>query len=182
MKKRLLLVLALVAALSLVAAAPVNADGEKPIEGKMDLTFVGGFCAEPVGPDPTLTFVSWIGTVVIDGTTYGWADFPAGAPVPDGNFLNFTEYWTIFTVEDDEIPNVALACDPDLVVLDGNNDGRATRGWAARADGTVASAADPGPFADVAAESRMIWRGKITSFIGEDPYEFKATLHIFPLK
>jgi hypothetical protein len=161
----------------LVAAAPVSADGEKPINGKIDLTFAGDLCTD-VGP-----FVSWIGTVVIDGTTYGWADFPPGEPVPDGNFLNFTEYWTIFTLQDGEIPTVALACDPALVVLDGTNDGRATRGGAARADGTVASAADPGPFVDVAAGSRMIWRGKITDFKeGPDADEFKATFHILPPK
>jgi hypothetical protein len=179
MKKRLLLVLALVAALSLVAAAPVSADGEKPINGKIDLTFVGGSCADPVGPDLDLTFVSWIGTVVIDGTTYGWADFPLtgnAPPAPVGNLVYVEEYWTIFTVEDDEIPNVDLACNADLVVLDGFNEAWATRGGAARADGTVFSAADPGDFADVAEGSRMIWRGKITDFT------FKATFHIFPLK
>ena len=72
-----------------------------------------------------------------------------------------------------------LACDPTLVVLGGFNDGRGTPGGAARADGTVTSAA--GLFADVAEGSRMIWRGKVTNF-KEAGDEFKATLHIFPLK
>jgi hypothetical protein len=179
MKKRLLLVLALIAALSLVAAAPVSADGEKPINGKIDLTLYAVPC--PVDPAPTFPFVTWVGTVVIDGTTYGWADFPTDDLFFEKKFVYFWEYWTIFTLEPGEDPTVALACDPARVVLDGFNDGRGTPGGAARADGAVASAADPGPFADVAEGSRMIWRGKVTNF-KEAGDEFKATLHIFPLK
>ncbi len=175
MKKRLLLVLTLVAALSLVAAAPVSADGEKPINGKIDLTLFLEPCTAS-GP-----LVTWIGTVVIDGTTYGWADFPTAEPVFEKKFMYFEEYWTIFTLQPGEAPTVASACNPALIVLDGYNDGRGTPGGAARADGTVSSAAHHGPFADVAAGSRMIWRGKVTNF-KEGADEFKATLHIFPLK
>jgi len=178
MKKRLLLVLALVAALSLVAAAPVSADGEKPINGKIDLTLELEPC---LNVNPTGPFVTWVGTVVIDGTTYGWADFPTADPVFEKKFMYFEEYWTIFTLADGQAPTVAMACNPDLVVLDGFNDGRGTPGGAARADGTVFSAAPLGPFADVDPGSRMIWRGKVTNFSG-DADEFKATLHIFPLK
>ena len=176
MKKRLMLVLALVAALSLVAAAPVSAGGEKPINGKIDLNLELEFCGLP-GESP---FVTWVGTVVIDGTTYGWADFPTGDPRFEKKFMYFDEYWTIFDLDGEE-PTVALACDPALVVLDGINTGRGTPGGAARADGTVGSAAPDGPFADVAVGSRMIWRGKVTNF-NADADEFKATLHIFPLK
>ena len=176
MKKRLLLVLALVAALSLVAATPVSADGEKPINGKIDLTLFAVPC--PADPAPTFPFVTWVGTVVIDGTTYGWADFPTAPLVFEKKFMYFFEYWTIFTL-DGAAPTVASACDPALVVLDGYNDGRGTPGGAARADGTVTSGFDE--FADVAPGSRMIWRGKVTNFKG-DANEFKATLHIFPLK
>lgn len=176
MKKRLLLVLALVAALSLVAAAPVSADGDKPINGKMDLTLELQPCDfnDPFGP-----FVTWVGTVVIDGTTYGWADFPTDEPVFDKKFMYFDEYWRIFTLADGQAPSVDLACTDSLMVLDGFNDGRGTPGGAARADGTVESAY--GPFADVDPGSRMIWRGKVTNFDG-DADEFKATLHILPLK
>jgi hypothetical protein len=176
MKKRLLLVLALITALSLVAAAPVSADGEKPINGKMDLTLELEPC---LNSNPTGPFVTWVGTVVIDGTTYGWADFPTADLAFEKKFVYFEEYWTVFTLEPGEDPTVELACDPTLVVLGGFNDGRGTPGGAARADGTVTSAA--GLFADVAEGSRMIWRGKVTNFRG-DADEFKATLHIFPLK
>jgi hypothetical protein len=177
MKRKLSIVLTIVMALTVLSVAPVSADGEKPINGKIDLTLYADPCAE-TGP-----FVTWIGTVVIDGTTYGWADFPTGPMVPDKKFVYFGEYWTIFTLESAETPTVALACNPALVVLDGTNTGRGSPGAGTyRADGTVGSAADPGPFADVAAGSRMIWRGKVTSFIEDVPHEFKATLHIFPLK
>lgn len=177
MKKRLLLVLALIAALSLVAAAPVSAGGEKPINGKMDLTLEDEFCGTPLKSP----LVTWLGTVVIDGTTYGWADFPTELPDFETKlgFMLFKEYWTIFDLNGKD-PTVALACDPTLVVLDGYNDGRGTPGGAARADGTVANQG-VGPFAAVAPESRMIWRGKVTNF-KEARDEFKATLHIFPLK
>jgi len=174
MKKRLLLVIALVAALSLVAAAPVSADGDKPINGKMELNLELAPCTDG-------RFVTWVGTVVIDGTTYGWADFPTADDRFDKKFMYFEEYWRIFTLEPGEDPTVALACDNGLVVLDGINDGRGTAGGSAQADGTVESGY--GPFADVDPGSRMIWRGKITNF-KEDTLDlkFKATLHIFPLK
>ena len=180
MKRKLSIVLTIVMALTVLSVAPVSADGEKPINTRIDLTLHNGPC--PVDPAPTLPFVTWIGTVVIDGTTYGWADFPTAGPVFEKKFMYFEEYWTIFTLQPDQAPTVALACNPALVVLDGINTGRMTPGATGRADGTVSSAAHPGPFADVAAGSKMIWRGKITSFIGDVPYEFKATLHIFPLK
>jgi hypothetical protein len=172
----ILLALALVFALLVVPATSVSADAEQPINGKIDLTLYAVPCTE-TGP-----FVTWVGTVVIDGTTYGWADFPMGPLVPEKKFVYFEEYWTIFTLQPGQDPTVALACDPKLVVLDGFNVGRGAPGAGTyRADGTVGPVAHPGPFADVAAGSRMIWRGKVTNFkAGAD--EFKATLHIFPLK
>lgn len=178
MKKRLVIVLALIAALSLVAAAPVSAGGEKPINGKIELNFVLEPCDDV--PDGTVGIVSWVGTVVIDGTTYGWADFPTYPPVVDGNFVYVGEYWTIFTLNGD-LPTAELACDPDLVVLAGFNEFRGTPGGAGRADGTVTDADADGPFADVAPESRMMWRGRVTN-PKEGGDEYKATLHIFPLK
>ena len=180
MKRKLSIVLTIVMALTVLSVAPVSDDGEKPINGKIDLTLFNEDC-----PTAPLGVVTWIGTVVIDGMTYGWADFPTALPDFEKKlkFMYFAEYWTIFTLKTGEAPTVALACNPALVVLDGINTGRMTPGATGRADGTVSSAAlYPGPFADVAAGSRMIWRGKITSFIGDVPYEFKATLHIFPLK
>jgi hypothetical protein len=174
MKGRLSTVLAIVVALTLVSVAPVSADGEKPINGKIDLTLFLEPCTAS-GP-----LVTWIGTVVIDGTTYGWADFPTAEPIFERKFMYFEEHWTIFELDGNDA-TVALACNPALVVLDGFNDGRGTPGGTYRADGTVANAAPDGPFADVAEGSRMIWRGEVTNLkAGGD--KFKASLHIFPLK
>ncbi|MDH3399238.1 MAG: hypothetical protein OEM81_15635, partial [Acidimicrobiia bacterium] len=119
MKPRALILLVMVAALLLVSVAPVSAGVEKPLNGKMELTFFGEPCPDLHIP-PVLT---WAGTVVIDGTTYGWADFPTAELVVDGKFIYFEEYWTIFTLGEDEDVTAALACDADRVVLEGVNDG-----------------------------------------------------------
>ncbi len=172
--KRMLILFALVAVLAVMATAPASADGENPIEGKMELTFFGVNCPVPHGPP----FLTWAGTVVIDGATYGWADFPTGPLVVDGKFIYFDEYWTIFTVGEGEAVTPAVACDADRVVMDGTNDGWITPGATAKADGTVRWADPEGPFAGVTPGSRMIWRGKVTD---EAFTEFKATLHILPI-
>jgi hypothetical protein len=173
-----------IAALILVSTSPVQAEKPepKPISGKIGLTLNLFPCPEE-GP-----FLTWTGTVVIDGHTYGFADAPfpvEGAPPPNDKFFSFEEHWTIFDLEDGEDPNQAplLACDDSRVVLEGVNTGWATPGWAARADGEVTEAADPGPFASVEPGSRMIWRGKILGYSASAPppapgSEFKATLHI----
>ena len=183
MKKRFLLVLALVAVLSLVAVAQVSAGEDKPISGKINLDLVLDPC--PVveeAPNPDYPFMTWVGTVVIDGVTYGWADFPTGDFVVEGNFGYFAEYWTIFTLDDGNPPTVDQGCDGDRVVLAGINTGSGTRGGTYRADGEVTVIDGDGPFADVADGSRMIWRGKATNFKEDGGDEFKATFHIFPPK
>ena len=175
MRRRLILLVALLVVLTVVVAAPVSAGSEKPINGKIDLTLM----LEPCSADGP--FVTWVGTAVIGGTTYGWADFPTGPLVEEGKFIFFEEYWTIFTLEPGQAPSVALACDPSLVVLDGFNTGRGAPGGTASAEGTVAPADRDGPFADVAEGSRMFWRGKVTNFKDAGD-QFKATLHIHPAK
>ena len=114
--------------------------------------------------------------------TYGWADFPTDDFVVEGNFGYFAEYWTIFTLAEGQPATVALACNKDLVVLAGTNTGSGTLGGTYRADGEVTVIDEFGPFADVAAGSRMLWRGKATNFKEDGGDEFKATLHIFPPK
>jgi len=174
MKPRALVLLVMVAALLLVSVAPVSAGVEKPLNGKMELTFFGEPCPDDLHIPPVLT---WAGTVVIDGTTYGWADFPTAELVVDGKFIYFEEYWTIFTLGEDEDVTAALACDADRVVLGGFNDGWGPPGMTGKAEGTVTGADPAGPFAEVADGSRMFWRGKV---LDEEWTEFKATLHIFP--
>jgi hypothetical protein len=184
MKKRILLVLALVATLSLVAAAQVSAGEDKPISGKIDIDLVLELCPAADAPNPAYPFMTWVGTVVIDGVTYGWADFPTNGEGFVGNFYYFEEYWTIFTLDDGEAPTVDQGCDGDRVVLAGTNTGSGTRGGPYRADGEVTDdpIAPSGRFADVALGSRMIWRGKATNFKEGGGDEFKATFHLFPPK
>ena len=182
MKKRFLLVLALVAVLSLVAAAQVSAGEDKPISGRIDLDLVLELCPVADAPNPDYPFMTWVGTVVIDGVAYGWADFPTDEGVVEGNFYYFEEYWTIFTLDDGDPPTVDQGCDGDRVVLAGTNTGSGTRGGTYRADGEVTDIDLGGPFADVADGSRMIWRGKATNFKEDGGDVFKATFHIFPPK
>lgn len=178
------MILALVAVLTVMIAAPVSAGADKPISGKMELTLVLVECPAPA-PGP---FLTWTGTVVIDGATYGWADFPLPVedpPVlPNEKFVYFEEHWTIFTLEagEDPVESPLLACDDSRVVLEGVNTGWGPPGATGKADGEVTGADAEGPFAEVAAGSRMLWRGKV---LGNEVFpgaQFKATLHIFPLK
>jgi hypothetical protein len=173
-KRMMSVAVALIVAAGVMVAAPANADDQKPLSGKMELTFYGVPCTvEEDSP-----FLTWAGTVAIDGERYGWADFPTAPLGMDGKFIYFEEYWTIFTLGDGEAVTPAIACDADRVVLAGFNDGWGSPGLTAKADGTVTSVEDPGPFDEVAPLSRMFWRGKVT----DGGSQFKATLHIQPVR
>ena len=172
----MLAAVAIIALIGVMVAPPASAQDQKPLSGKMELTNFSVQC----GPTPEAgpPFLTWAGTVIIDGTTYGWADFPTAPLIEDGKFISFEEYWTIFRLDEDEVVDPGLACDADRVVLAGVNDGWGAPGGAAKADGTVTLAESDGPFDDVAIGSRMFWRGRVTEFSGAFPFEFEATLHI----
>ena len=135
-------------------------------------------------PCPDGRFLSWTGTVIINGVTYGWADEPIIPPetfdAPNEKFFYYEENWTVFELEAGENPNTepSLACHAEAI-LNGTNNGWGTSGGAFRADGQVRDSAEDGPFADVESGSRMIWRGKA---VGPQPPMpgtiFNATLHI----
>ena len=186
MKRRTITILALVAALTVAVAAPVSAGADKPISGKMELTLTLTGCppASPNGPvDPSGGLpITWIGTVEIDGVTYGWADFSIDFYI-EGNFGYFEEFWTIFDLGDDGAVTVEKVCNDDLVLIQGFNDGwGSTQGNVGKADGFVTDASEDGPFAGVAPGSRMMWRGKVTTPPPNGPGSlFKATFHIYPL-
>ena len=188
MMKRLLKGLSLSAAaflaLSAVAVDAAPPD-QKPINAPMRLT-LNLFQCPADGP-----FLSWTGTVVIDGETFGFADESLTnpdsppPPQPNDNFLSFEENWTIFTLAAGEDPHVdpSLACDTSRVVLAGDNTGWGPPGVTGKAEGEVTYVADPGPFANVALGSRMFWNGKVLGYPPDAPCcapgtEFKATLHI----
>ena len=167
-----------IAALMLVSAGPVQAEepDQKPINGKIELTLNLQPCEDG-------RFLTWTGTVVIDGVTYGWADEPTPweiSQAPNEKFFYYEEIWTVFELEAGENPNTdaSLACDADAV-LAGTNNGWGTSGGAFRADGEVTSSAEAGPFANVEPGSRMIWRGRV---LGPQPPApgavFEATVHI----
>lgn len=182
MKRGILGILALVAVLTAMVAAPASAGANKPISGKMELTLTPSLCP-PGSDDPSGGLpITWIGTVEIDGVTYGWADFLIDFYV-EGNFGYFEEFWTIFDLGADGAVSVEKVCTDDLVLIQGFNDGwGSTQGNVGKADGYVDDAAENGPFAGVAQGSRMMWRGKVTTPPPNGPGStFKATLHIFPL-
>jgi|GEM_PF-2738706 len=126
MKKRLLLVLALVVVLSLIAAAPVTAqdpnhDRQPPsgdqvmilnAEGDGPLGYYG--CEE----------ISWFGTVEIDGKTFGMALYPDFDYVgPGGPLYEYGEYWKIFTGKFKAKDGVLKRCAPGRVVMEGYDEG-----------------------------------------------------------
>lgn len=165
--------LALVASLGLVATGPASAAEQQPLNGEMELTLFGQPCAQP-NPNGT-QFLTWAGTVALDGATFGIAYFPISPPPdPEEKFFHFEEYWTIFALDGGAV-TPAIACDADRVVLDGFDEGRQGPGGAAKADGTVTSAVSPGPLGGVADDSRVFWRGRVTNEAGD---EFAATFHI----
>jgi hypothetical protein len=55
-------------------------------------------------------------------------------------------------------------------------------GLTGRADGVVDYVLEDGPFSDVAIDSRMFWRGKVTEVVDGSPSSFAATLHIQPAR
>lgn len=173
------------AAFLALSAVPVQAGApaQQPINTTMRLTLHLFQC-----PDDG-AFLSWTGTVVIDGRTYGWADEPlddpAPPPQPNDNFFPFEERWTIFAIDEGQDPQVdpSLACDESRVVMAGHNTGWANRAFTGKAEGVVTEVADPGPFADVELGSRMFWNGKATGSSAADPCcvpgaTWRATLHI----
>jgi hypothetical protein len=114
MKRKLFVLLAIVAVLLTVIAAPVSA--KNPLRGEQVLALNqdadGNFglygCPE----------ISWFGAIVINDTTYGMALYPISSVFP-GKTQHWEENWTIFsgefTVEDGELVN----CVPGDVVLSG---------------------------------------------------------------
>jgi hypothetical protein len=137
MNKRLLLVVALIAALSLVAA-PVSAGAEKPISGEMELYFNLGF-GNSSAPCPDIT---WAGTVELEGTTYGMAFFPTGEKNV-GQVHHFTEVWKIYDTPFTFVGGVLAECASGDVVLSGTDAGVSSPNSKYRMNGTVGEAFAP---------------------------------------
>ena len=127
MRKRLLLVLALAVALSLIAATPVTAKApnhdRQPPSG--DQVMVLNDNPDPFGdPMPGLygcEDISWFGTIVIDGKTFGMALYANPDFVgPPGTY---GEYWKIFTGTFKTKDGVLKRCVPGRVLMEGYDEG-----------------------------------------------------------
>ena len=183
--KRLLAVLAVLSLLGVMVAAPASAHG-RLIKGDIYMKFLG--------PAEECSFGggqrTWVGTVEIDGETYGWADFLISLRTyRDGEYVIGKEYWAIFETEADHIEGptdtadlellMTESCDPELVLVDGYSigGGKPPNGTAV---GRVDTVARPGPLDHVRDRALMVWRGMITEFNGPEgsPSDFEATLFI----
>lgn len=153
MWRRRLVLLLTVGALLLTATAPASAHMRGVIRSDMDMTLIAQPCEDG-------RFLTWAGTTTIDGETYGWADFPTAANKRKGPFMFFEEYWTIFDLGGSEVATKDLACNADLVLMDGENKGMGVPSlFIAFAWGQVTWTSDGGPFDDVPDGSRMLWCG-----------------------
>jgi len=129
MKKRLLFVLAIIAAFSLVAAAPVSAcnkhgrDRHQPPSGHQVMVLN---VEDPADPSSPLGYygcedISWFGTIKIKGKTFGMALYADPNYVGPGVFpgVEYGEGWKIFTgkfrVKDGELKR----CAPGRVLMAG---------------------------------------------------------------
>jgi hypothetical protein len=97
--KRMITMLVLVSAVSLVAVASTSAT--EPVTGSMDLEFnLGWFDYGPQDEVP-----DWVGTITIDGEEYGMAFFAIGSGKPFASDPNtslhfFEEIWKIYETLD----------------------------------------------------------------------------------
>lgn len=127
MRKRLLFVLGMIVVLSLIASIPASADdpshGHQPPSG--DQVMVLNDNPDPYGePMPGLygcEDISWFGTIVIDGRTFGMALYANPDYVgPPGTY---GEYWKIFTGKFKTKDGMLKRCVPGKVLMAGYDEG-----------------------------------------------------------
>jgi hypothetical protein len=132
MKKRLLLVLAMVVALSLVATAAVSAKSpnhqKQPPSGVQVMVLNNNPDPPPAPRIPGFygcEEISWFGTIVIDGKTFGMAlysDYGYFDP-PESPFYFYGEDWKIFTGKFKTKDGVLKRCAPGRVLMAGYAEG-----------------------------------------------------------
>lgn len=125
MKRRLLVVLAVVAVLSALMAAPANATaphrGHRPFGGEQMMLLnedadgnLGLYGCEEI---------SWFGTIVLHGKTYGMALYPIDFYEGEDGLAYYEEGWKIFTkrfkLRDGELKR----CHPGRVLAAGTDKG-----------------------------------------------------------
>jgi hypothetical protein len=128
MKKRLLLVLAMVVALSLVATAAVSAKSpnhqKQPPSGVQVMVLNNNPDPPPAPRIPGFygcEEISWFGTIVIDGKTFGMALYsdPDYVGLPG----EYGEDWKIFTGKFKTKDGVLKRCSPGRVLMAGYAEG-----------------------------------------------------------
>lgn len=165
MRRKLLVLLAVMVVLAVVIAAPVSAKKPAPtlrgdqvmvLNQDLDSGAFGiyGCLYDSEDPVPVET-ISWFGSIEIEGTTYGMALYPLpGRFTGNGTILHYEEGWKVwteeFTVSDNtECPTGYCIddCTPGEYVLSGTDRGVGsfTTGKF-RSNGTVDEAFEP--FAD----------------------------------
>lgn len=162
-----------IAVAGVVAAAPAEATGSRPLRGHIE----GNFAPAPC-PDDSGRVVAWLGTVDVrgDDTDYGWVEF-FGESRETPNYVYFEERWGIFDLGPDHMPSVAEACGPTLIEGDETGLGFFDPPKAF-AFGTVTG--DP-TFPGITAGSHMFWAGTVTADPETGvPISFEARLRIWP--
>jgi len=152
MRKRFILLLALLMVLSVAVALPATA--KEPLSGDVELYFNLGY-DQATAPCPDIT---WAGTVELDGVTYGMAFFPTDAK-DVGKTHHFVEDWEIYDAPYEFEGGVLTECIPGGIVLAGTDSGVTSPNSKYRMNGTVDEAF--APFAEWA-DRKVHMSGDIT--------------------
>jgi hypothetical protein len=155
MTRRLFVILAVVAVLTALVAAPVSATKPAPTLRGVQLMVLnqdletGAFGLYGCGEsevEPGELPISWFGSIDIEGTTYGMALYPLpGRITGDGTILHYEEEWKVWTGEFTLTEDLRLAdCTPGEYVLSGTDTGVGSfRNPMFRSNGTVDEAFEP---------------------------------------
>jgi hypothetical protein len=138
MRRKLILLLVMLVVMSVALAIP--ADAKKPLGGEMDLYFNLGSENE----DAPCPGISWAGTVVLEGTTYGIAFMPFGGKIV-GQARHFAEVWEIYYTPlafEGGVLTECMQAETDIV-LSGTDAGVTSPNSKYRMNGTVGEAFAP---------------------------------------
>ena len=164
MRGKLFVVVALLLAVSLVAAAPAGA--KAPLRGDIALDYnVGAVIGEGCAPG-----IAWFGTIEIGDTTYGMV-FDDGPMWPAGKaekVWHWIEDWRIYESVDYElVNNIVVECSFGTLLLEGTVKGIMTPQGGGPANGYVTGAYDD--FAEWDGRPVHMY-GAVTAVIDEGPF------------
>lgn len=121
MRKRALTIIAVVATLSVVMAAPASAHGEhrghRPFGGEQEMVLnIDLATGEHIyGCDE----ISWFGTVELYGRTFGMALYSFSSEIDENGNNHYEEGWRIFTGKFRVRDGVIKDCDPGRALVGG---------------------------------------------------------------